>query len=490
MTRTDAKVRQAVLLPALVLLGVVSTAVGSLGAPLLPTIVTDLHVSLATSQWALTISLVAGAVAAPLLGRLGDGRRRRETILCALAVVASGCVLSALPLGFEWLLVGRALQGVGLGLVPLAITAARDGLPKRKQASGIALIGVTTAAGLGIGYPVAGLITAYGGLSAAFWFGAALTVVTIAVAAWALPPNPDRQPRRLDAVGLALLGVAIVALLLACSQGPQWGWTSPALASAVVVTVIATCAWIWWELRHSTPLVDVRLLRHPSVLAADVMVVLVGAGIYPLLSLVVRYTRTPTNVGYGYGYSAALAGVMLVPYSVGSFLASRLAVRAMRRFSLEALTAASSAVLIASMVLFLTTRAHLVLLLMSMGLAGFGIGVVFAVNPAQIHRGVPPHETGSANSFYQVLRYVGYSVGSALSATLLATHTPDSADIPTENGYAAAAWTGIIALAVAVAAALLLNLNTKKRKGVDAEHGTSRPTPDGELLTPALAPLR
>ncbi|MDN2495720.1 MFS transporter [Nocardia nova] len=481
MTRADANVRQAVLLPALVLLGVVSTAVGSLGAPLLPTIVTDLHVSLATSQWALTISLIAGAVAAPLLGRLGGGRRRRETILSALVVVGAGCVLSALPWGFEWLLVGRAMQGVGLGLVPLAITAARDGLPEEKQPSGIALIGVTTAAGLGVGYPVAGLITAYAGLAAAFWVGALLTAVTIAVSAWALPPNPDRRPRRLDAVGLGLLGVAIVALLLACSQGPQWGWTSPALVSAVVVAVVVTCAWTWWELRHRTPLVDVRLLRHPSVLAADLMVVLVGAGIYPLLSLVVRYTQTPPHAGYGYGYSAALAGVMLVPYSIGSFVASRLAVRAMRRFSLEALTAASSVVLIAAMTLFLTSRAHLVPLLMSMGLAGFGIGVVFAVNPAQIHRGVPPEETGSANSFYQVLRYVGYSVGSALSATLLVMHTSGGSNTPAENGYAAAAWAGILALVIAVAAALLLSRTTGKRKDAGTERFSAHSALGGDL---------
>lgn len=460
-TAQHSPLRRRALLPALVLLGVVSTAVGSLGAPLLPTIMTDSNVSLSTSQWALTISLISGAVAAPILGRLGDGRHRRRVIIGALSVVAAGCALAAVSPGFEWLLVGRAMQGVGLGLVPLAIAAARDGLPERRQASGTALIGVTTAAGLGIGYPIAGVLTEYGGLSVAFWFGGALTALTVVVAAWALPPNPDRAPRQLDTVGAALLGIAITALLLACSLGTQWGWTSAALLSSIVIAAAATAVWSWWELRHETPLVNVRLLRHSSVLAANIMVVLVGAGIYPLLSLVVRYVQTPVDAGYGFGFSAALAGLMLVPYSLGSFFASRMAVRAMQRLSLESLIAASSAVLIASMVLFLTLRDHLIPLLAAMVLAGIGIGVVFALNPAQIQRGVPPDETGSANSFYQVLRYVGYSVGSALSATILVALESPTTGRPTEDGYSATAWTGIAFLCVAAVAALLLGRHSR-----------------------------
>ena len=67
--------QHAALARVLVFLAVVSTAVASLGAPLLPTIVAVDRVSLAASQWALTISLLVGAMATPLLGRMGDGRR-------------------------------------------------------------------------------------------------------------------------------------------------------------------------------------------------------------------------------------------------------------------------------------------------------------------------------------------------------------------------------------------------------------------------------
>jgi len=137
----------------LVFLAVQSTAVASLGTPLLPTVQGAEHVSLAASQWTLTITLLAGAVATPLMGRLGDGRLRRRTTVGAVAVMLAGCVLSAVPLsaqpaGFAVFLAGRALQGAGLGLVPLATAVARDDLPAARSRSAIAAIGVTTAAGI------------------------------------------------------------------------------------------------------------------------------------------------------------------------------------------------------------------------------------------------------------------------------------------------------------------------------------------------------
>jgi MFS family permease len=74
----------------LVFLAVQSTAVASLGTPLLPTVQRVERVSLGASQWTLTITLLAGAVATPLMGRLGDGRLRRLTTVGAVAVMLTG----------------------------------------------------------------------------------------------------------------------------------------------------------------------------------------------------------------------------------------------------------------------------------------------------------------------------------------------------------------------------------------------------------------
>ncbi|CBH48725.1 MFS transporter [Prescottella equi] len=71
---------------------------------------------LAAAQWTLTVPLLSGAVSTPILSRLGSGPRRRAVVIWTLTIVAAGGALTALPVPFPVLLIGRAAQGVGLGL--------------------------------------------------------------------------------------------------------------------------------------------------------------------------------------------------------------------------------------------------------------------------------------------------------------------------------------------------------------------------------------
>jgi MFS family permease len=159
-------IRRARLLgPVLVMTTMIGAIVSSLGAPLVPAIAADFQVSLSEAQWSLTVALLAGAVSAPVMGRLADGPRRRATMVGGLAVVTAGGVLAALAPGLGVLVVGRALQGVGLGLVPLAMATARDALPRERVTPMIALLSVSAAAGVGAGYPISGALADAVGVS-------------------------------------------------------------------------------------------------------------------------------------------------------------------------------------------------------------------------------------------------------------------------------------------------------------------------------------
>ncbi len=121
--------RHRAFVPVLLFLGGVVSIVSSLGAPLIPRLAERLHTSLSSAQWALTATLVVAAVASPLVGRLGDGRHRRRVILICMALVVIGGALAAATHALAPLIAGRALQGLGLALMPLTMAAAREHLP-------------------------------------------------------------------------------------------------------------------------------------------------------------------------------------------------------------------------------------------------------------------------------------------------------------------------------------------------------------------------
>jgi len=117
------------LVPALMFIALVVAAVASLGTPLITSVATTFHVSLDSAQWTLTIALLSGAVATPVLGRLGAGPHRRATILARWhrrrrqrAHRAAAAVRLAAR--------GQSGQGVGLGLTALMMGVARDHLPR------------------------------------------------------------------------------------------------------------------------------------------------------------------------------------------------------------------------------------------------------------------------------------------------------------------------------------------------------------------------
>ena len=213
--------------------------------------------------------------------------------------------------------------------------------------------------------------------------------------------------------------------------------------------------WAGWELHARHPLVELRLLGRRTVLAANLTVFLIAVGFYPLMSLAVRFAQTPPAAGYGLGAPVVVAAAMLAPFSLASFAASRFAARAARRTSAEFVVAASCVLLIVSMVLFLVARDSYPGLVVVMALNGFGVGSVYAVNPLQITGGVPASETGSAISFYQLVRTVAYAIASALSATLLVLSTPAGRRFPADDGYSAAALVSIAVLVAALAVSVL-----------------------------------
>ncbi|NEK56341.1 MFS transporter [Geodermatophilus sabuli] len=449
---------------ALVLVATVVTVVGSLGAPLVPTVADAYDVPVPDAQWSLTLPVLVGAVATPVLGRLGDGPHRRTVVLAVLTVVAAGSVLAALPLDLGWLLAGRALQGVGLGLTPLTIAVARDALTGERAQRAAAALSITTVAGVGLGYPLAGWITQGWGLHAAFGCGAVLAAVVVVVAALVLPPASRASRRPLDLPGALLLGGGLGSALVLLAEGGDLGWTStPALALAA--SAVALGGWfVARELRVPAPLVDLRQARQAGALVGHTTALLAGVANYVLLTVVTIIAQAPVSSGHGFAVPVVVSGLLLLPFSLGSLLAGRL-VRDLDRPSGpgSALTV-GAAVTATAFLWLLTGPERLWELFALMALAGTGIGGTYAVMPRLLFAVVPPEDTGSAMGLNQVLRYVGFATGSALSAGVLAAATEPGARLPSAAGYTAVSAVGCATCLAAAVLAGGLTLRAARRR--------------------------
>jgi len=433
-----AATRLRLLTPVLFLVTCVVAIVSALGAPLVPAVSRDLGVSLSDAQWSLTATLLVGAVSAPIMGRLGDGRWRREAIAGGVVVVLLGCALAAVAPSLPLLVAGRAMQGVGLGLVPLAMAAARDALPAPRVGPAIALLSVAAAAGVGAGYPLAGLIAEHAGLSGAYWFGAAFSAVALAALLPVVPRARDTSDAPLDGRGALLLSAGLVALLLAIGQGESWGWTSPAILSLAAAAAAVIAVWVVVQLRVATPLIEIRLLRHPAVLTGNAAAFVLGAAMYLFLSAVTAFVQVPADTGFGFGGTVLTAGLCLVPFSITTLTASRTLPWATRVLTPRGVLPVGCLIVAAGGAFFALEHAHLWEAFVAMAVVGVGLGYTFAAIPGLIVQAVPGAETGGAMGFYQVVRYIGFSIGSALAASALAAHTAAGAAMPDQAGFVTA----------------------------------------------------
>lgn len=462
---TDPRVR---LVPALVYAALTASIVSSLGMLLVPTISREMDVSVGTAQWMLTINLLVGAIATPVMGRLSDGPHKKRLLLCALSVILTGSIIAAVAPNFTVFLIGRSLQGLTYGIVPVTIALARRYVAPEKVRFSISSLSVTVATGLGIGYPLTGIIAGLFDFRFAFWFAALFVVTAIIVVVRVVPAGPDERAPRVpfNYVGAGLLGLGLGALLLGVSEGPNWGWSSPWTIGTFIFAAAVLTSWVRVELRSRHPLINLRVLRTGEVLLANGTAMGLGAAVYIGVSISSLVAQAPVATGYGIALPVLWAGFVMFPLSVGSFIANRFLRRIARRIGLMMLLPIGAGMMTAAGMLLWFAHAELWEILLGMLVFGLGTGTTYAAMPALIARSVATEELGSSVSFNQVLRTVGSSFGTAASGAVLAANiAPDLH--PTGAGITTTLAIGAVLCAAVFVSLLFHTLITRSRTATD-----------------------
>jgi EmrB/QacA subfamily drug resistance transporter len=293
---------------ALFLLGVNTTAINAA----LPAIARDLDVGTATLSWAVDVYMLVAAALVVLSGRLGDMLGQRTAALIGLPVFAAGAVLVALSADGTLLVVGRLVQGLGATLVMPATTAVlRLAYPPERQGFAQGVWGAVGGSAFAVGPLIGGVLTDE--LSWRWvWWGSAVWALAVAVLAHVtLRSLPGREPwAGFDAAGTSLLCVSLFALVLAFQQIPAWGAGSAQVVASFAVAVVVLEVLVAVESRRTAPLLHLRLLRKPALVAACVGTCVNTLFLIGLLYFFNLYAQAEATLDY----SAVGASVALLPY--------------------------------------------------------------------------------------------------------------------------------------------------------------------------------
>lgn len=416
--------------------GIVVSLMQTLVVPLIPELPRLLNTSASNASWAITATLLAGAVATPVIGRLGDlYGKRRFLVLCAI-VLAAGSVVCALSDSLVPMVIGRALQGLGVPVIPLGISVMRDVLPAERLGSAMALMSSSLGVGGALGLPAAAAIAQHAGWHALFWTSAALGVLVAVLVLMIVPESRVRARERFDFPGAAGLSAGLVALLLAISKGGDWGWTSGRTLGSFAASAVVLVLWGRWELRTRAPLVDLRISARRQVLMTNLASVLIGFAMYAISLIGPQLLQLPEATGYALGRSMLEAGLWMAP---GGLVMMAVAPPAAR---LAGSRGPKVSLLIGSLVIALGYALGLMLMGSAWGVLVFsmvisaGIGFAYAAMPALIMAAVPLSETAAANGLNSLARSLGTSVSSAVIGVVLAHMTVGLGplSVPSENG--------------------------------------------------------
>jgi EmrB/QacA subfamily drug resistance transporter len=420
---------------AVLALGVAAFALlQSLVIPVLTTVQHELHTTQGTVTWVLTAYLLSASIMTPILGRIGDMTGKKRVFVVTLVALSAGSLLAAVAPSIGVMIVARVIQGAGGGMVPVAFGIIRDEFPAGKVTGAVGILASLAAAGAGLGIVLAGPIVNALDYHWLFWLPLILTAVATVLAVLFVPESPVRTPGRISWVPAVLLSAWLVALLVALSEAPDWGWASARVIGLLAGAVVLTAGWVISELRAATPLIDMKMMRRTAVWTNNLVALLIGLGMYATFAFLPEFVQTPPAAGYGFGASITRSGLMLLPATITMFAVGMFAGRLAQRLGGKILVIAGCLAGCASMSILAFAHAHEWEIYLSSAIMGVGFGLAFSAMSALVVAAVPPSQTGVASGMNANIRTIGGSIGSAVMASIVTSQIGPSG-LPRESGY-------------------------------------------------------
>lgn len=394
--------------------------------------------------WLVTAFLLVSAAAAAICGRLGDIYGRRTILLWMLMFSALGSMISYFSTNLDWIIFGRAVQGMSAAILPLCFGLVRECMPKEKIPFAVGVIAGTAVTGGALGYMAGGVIVDYLPWHTMFLFAAVMAVLGFIAVFAGLPPSPrNAQTQTLDLVGGILFVPGVTGIVFAVSRARSWGWVDARMIGLLAASLLLIAIWVRHELKQKQPLIDVRLLATPQIGLANLCFALAAFGAFQSQMILLPMLQQPTWTEVGLGISASAAGVIKGGMALlGMFFASWAGSVAGRRGGRHVLL--MGAIVLAFAWGALAVEHSRLWFVLSMNLLSvFGMTVLYAAVPNLIVAAAPADRASEATGVSSVIRAIAGALGSqaiayALSMSTITDPTKGAGKFPTNEAYTAA----------------------------------------------------
>ncbi|MFF5078087.1 DHA2 family efflux MFS transporter permease subunit [Actinoplanes sp. NPDC000266] len=384
-----------------------------------PEIGRDLNAGTAGLQWVTNAYLLALAASLILGGKLGDRFGRRTYYLVGVAGFTVASVAIGLSGSIEGVIVFRAAQGFFGGLLmPNTLGILRAAFPPKKFGMAVGIWAMVSSVSTALGPIIGGLLVEHVNWESVFYVNAPIGVIALIVSALVLPQSRNSTGHhRFDIPGIVLLAAGLVVMVFGVVKGETWGWGSAATLGTIAAGLAILLVFGWYETRVEHPLLPMRLFRNSAltigtVLTAVNFFVLLGSIFYVMLYL--------QNVR---GYTPVMAGVLTLPLSLASVVASPLGAALTDRFGPRLTMPLGMALqaLASFGLLLLQTDSSYAVMWPSFILLGLGVGMIMAASSEAIVGNAPVKDAGVAGGLQATALQIGGALGTSVLVSLISS---------------------------------------------------------------------
>ena len=383
----------------------------------LPTMQRDLNLNQTEAHWVVNAYLLVFAALAAAMGKLGDLIGLRRFFILGLAVFAATSLAAGFAQDETWIIVARALQGVGAAIVlPGSMAMLMLVFPPAQRGLAIGLYGTMGTVFLACGPLLGGIFTDYASWRWIFWVNPAV-VIPIAVVVLAVwhDPGRDKQPFRFDVAGLVTLVAGLGMVVLGLMQAPDWGWSDPAVYTLIAAGIASLVVFVLVEFRIRAPLIEIDLFANRTLAAAN-LVIFTGqftkTAVFIMLALYFQQVL---------GMSAIDAGLALLwavlPQSVVSFLSGPITDRFGER--LPSLCGLGAALIAIVWIAVAADGSGLGILVPGLILLGLFQPVLFVAPMRAVANALPDEKQGQAGGIMLTGQLLGGTMGMTILGMLL-----------------------------------------------------------------------